>query len=379
MGACLDDVLRQPQVVVEGVEILVRRHHVAGVRHGHLGDGGVGLQNRVDGGAHLGDVVEGVEDAEDVDAGPRRFLDERVADLVRVRGVADGVAPAQEHLDVDVGHGLAQQIQAHPRVLVEKAHGHVEGRATPCLYRVEIRGEPGDVLRRGDQRGPAHAGGQQRLVGIAERGVRQREGALVTHALRELLRAQVQQEIPGAARQVRAAVRALRQLVKGPDVGRALAVRPVDRHFREVVEDAAGLIVSRRRAQQVRVVGNETGIDPPRREVRFAQQHSEEADVRSHAGDVEFVERPDGAGDRLLEVLAAAGHFDQQRVEVRGNFRADERGAIEAHARTARRAVGGQGPRVGAEAVIRILGGDAALQGRAGHRDVVLDQAQLSQ
>ena len=80
------------------------------------------------------DVVERVEDAEDVDAGRRRLLDERGRDRVRVGGVADGVAAAQQHLQADVGHGRTQVGQPLPRVLVEEAQRHVVRRAAPGLH-----------------------------------------------------------------------------------------------------------------------------------------------------------------------------------------------------------------------------------------------------
>ena len=77
--ARVDDLLGQPQVVVEGVEPLGRVGQVAGVAERDLGDGRPGGAHGVDRGPHLADVVERVEDAEDVDAGRRRLLDERLA------------------------------------------------------------------------------------------------------------------------------------------------------------------------------------------------------------------------------------------------------------------------------------------------------------
>ncbi len=90
--AGVDDLLGQAQVVVEGVELLARVEQVAGVAQGHLGDGGAGVEHGLDGRAHLRDVVERVEDAEDVEPGAGRLVHERVGDLGGVRGVADGVA-----------------------------------------------------------------------------------------------------------------------------------------------------------------------------------------------------------------------------------------------------------------------------------------------
>ncbi len=102
MSTGADDLLGQPEVVVEGVELLPRIEDVRGVAQGHLGDRRVGGPDGFDGRTHLLDVIEGVEDAEDVDAGPRRLVDEGIGDLRRVRGVADRVASAQEHLQGDV-------------------------------------------------------------------------------------------------------------------------------------------------------------------------------------------------------------------------------------------------------------------------------------
>ena len=66
-----------------------------------LGDGVVGLEHRLDGRTDLLDIVEGVEDSEDVDAGAGRLGDERVRDGQGVGRVPDGVAAAQQHLEPD--------------------------------------------------------------------------------------------------------------------------------------------------------------------------------------------------------------------------------------------------------------------------------------
>ena len=85
VGAGFDDLLGQPQVVVERVQVFGRVEQVAGVAERHLGDAGAGGEHRVDGRAHLGHVVEGVEDAEDVDAGGGGLAHERIRHLGGVR------------------------------------------------------------------------------------------------------------------------------------------------------------------------------------------------------------------------------------------------------------------------------------------------------
>ena len=66
--------------------------------------------------------------------------DEGVGDLGRVRRVADGVAAAQQHLQADVGHRLAQLGEPVPGVLGEEAQRHVVRRAAPGLERLSSSG-----------------------------------------------------------------------------------------------------------------------------------------------------------------------------------------------------------------------------------------------
>ena len=174
----VDHLVGQTQVVVERVEVLGRVEQVAGVAERDLGDGGAGREHGLDGGPQLIDVVEGVEDAEDVDAGRRGLGHEGIRDRGRVRRVADRVAAAQQHLDGDVRQRLAHGGEPLPRVLAEEAEGDVVGRAAPGLDAEQAGGEPGDVRQHRDEILGAHARGEQRLVRVAERRVGDREGGL---------------------------------------------------------------------------------------------------------------------------------------------------------------------------------------------------------
>ena len=64
-----NNLLCQPQVVVEGVLGFGRVEQVSGVAEGNLGKGLICLEYGVDCRAHLFDVVEGVKNSEDVHAG----------------------------------------------------------------------------------------------------------------------------------------------------------------------------------------------------------------------------------------------------------------------------------------------------------------------
>ena len=72
----LDELFRFAQVIIERVEPLGRAGEVARVADrplGHLS----GLEHGADGGQHLVDIVQGVENPEDIDPGPSRLFDER--------------------------------------------------------------------------------------------------------------------------------------------------------------------------------------------------------------------------------------------------------------------------------------------------------------
>jgi len=118
------------------------------------------------GGLEVAQVVQGVEDAEDVDpdlAGP---VDEGPDDVVGVVPVADEVLAAQEHGEGGLPHVPLQDARPLPGVLVQEPVHRVEGGASPDLHRPEPRlvhplGDGDHVFR-------LHPGRVDRLVAVAE-------------------------------------------------------------------------------------------------------------------------------------------------------------------------------------------------------------------
>ena len=64
--------------------------------------------------------------------------DELRDDVIRIGGIADGIGCAQQHLKADVRNRFAQALQSLPRIFMQEAQGHVEGRAAPHLQAVKI-------------------------------------------------------------------------------------------------------------------------------------------------------------------------------------------------------------------------------------------------
>ena len=266
--AGVDDLVGEPQVVVEGVEVLGGVEQVARVAERHLCNGVAGREHRVDGRSHLRHVVQRVEDPEDVDTGRSGLAHEGVGDLRRIRGVADGVAPAEQHLDVHVGQGFAEGREALPRVFAEESEGDVVRRPAPRLDGEELGRHPGDVGCHRDEVLRAHARREQRLVRVAECRLGDRERSLLTKCGGEADGAELQQALarPGW-RRGREIDR--RQLLDRVHARGGLAVRLVDRDVGEPVQDLRapvlrhasahepGALVDERRAE---VAGDERRV-----------------------------------------------------------------------------------------------------------------------
>ena len=162
--------LARLDVIREVVLGAFRVQDIAGVADARLAEC-PGLADGLERQLHVGDPVERVEHAEQVDSGGGGLGDERLDDVVGIARIADGVGPAKQHLEEDVGDFLAKLGQSLPWVFLEEPHGRVEGGAAPHLDREDARAEPGVGVGDAEHVAGSHAGRQQRLVGVAEGGV----------------------------------------------------------------------------------------------------------------------------------------------------------------------------------------------------------------
>ncbi len=131
------ELLGHCDVILQGVFGPRFVEHVAGVADSRLADG-AGFESGVDGNAHIVDGIEGIEDAEDVDALGVGFADEFFYYVVWIRRVAYCVCATKEHLEANVGDALAELAETLPGVFVEETKRGVEGCATPHFEAEEI-------------------------------------------------------------------------------------------------------------------------------------------------------------------------------------------------------------------------------------------------
>ncbi len=376
VGAGGDESFGQAEIVVEGIDRFCRIRQVTGVTQRALGDR-ASLDDRVDRRPHLLDVVQRVEHAEDVDTGCGRLGDERPDHVIGVRGVTDRVASAQQHLQADVRYPLADGGETFPRVLRQEPQRHIVGRPAPALQAQQLGGEPGVRGRRRENLSGPQAGGQQRLMGVTQGGVGDRELLGRPQPRRPFPWSELGEKLTGPGRRHGGGQR--RQYGHRVDQRAGRSLVAVDGAVREPVQQTAGPVGSAVTDRQSGPVVQEGRGHPSGQEVRLCQQPAQERQVRAHTADPELRQRPAGPPGGLLEGGAPGRHLDQQRVEVRGDLRTLVGRPVQPNSRAARGLVSGDLPDVRAEAVRRVLGGHPALHRGPADRDRFLGEAQVGQ
>ena len=184
----LQRILRAP--FVENVPCITNRRFAHRAR----------FQRRVNGHAHVVNGIERIEDAEDVDPLRMRFADEFDNDVIGVGGVADRVRSAQQHLEADVGNGLAEHAEAMPRIFMQESHRRVERGASPHFQAEEAWQSLRHRVGRCEQIVRAYPRRHQRLVRIAKSSVGDQQTLLFSRPVCKLLRPQLFQELPRPVR-----------------------------------------------------------------------------------------------------------------------------------------------------------------------------------
>ena len=134
------------------------------------GAGGVSapLDRLIHGDLQVAHIVQGVENTDDVNAVLDGVLHELAHHVVGVVLIAQDVLAAQQHLQLGVGHLLANLPQPLPGVLLQVAQADVEGGSTPDLGGI-VAGLV-DGLQNGLKFAVGQAGSDQGLVRVAQDG-----------------------------------------------------------------------------------------------------------------------------------------------------------------------------------------------------------------
>ena len=199
---------------------------------------------------------------------------------------------------------------------------------------------------------------------ITHGGVGDQHARLVQHPLRERVRTELIELLLAAGRGRRQLAR--RQLRDGePRRAGTAAYLGVAVHDRrsEVAEGTRGTITLARPPQQLRRLLDEACGVVPGGEAWVGDELVEEAQVGDDTTNAKLPQRTVHARDRLLGRWSPRGHLDEQRVVGAGDDRAGVgRAGIQPYAKAGRAAISADLAVVRYEVVLRILGGDAALE-----------------
>ena len=363
--AQLFQLLGQSDVVFEGILVALWIKDVARVADGSFTDG-VGIIHGRHRHAEIRRVVQRVEHPEDVHAGRGSVLHEAGHDIVRIVGVSDGVAAAEQHLEADVRNLAAQLAQTLPRILVQKAHRGVEGRAAPHLQREQPRRAARERIGHREHVGAADPRGHQALVRIAKGRVCDEQPLLLAGPVGELFRPQFEQQVACSGRRCLPVV-VVRRHGRGEGLLRleSLGVRiAIHNDVAEEVQELRGAVPAVLEGEQLRRVVNQGSRRLPAAEHGVVDQVFEERNVGLHPANAEFSQRAVRPLKRHLIGLPRAGDLHEHRVVERRDHRASKaHPAIQPHPKAARAAIGEDLAVVRRELAFRILSRDAALHG----------------
>ena len=118
MGSFVFEAAGQIQVILQTVFGARRIHDVPGVTNTSFSQRLGAFAYRADAGAHGVNKIERVKNAEHIDPGFGRFLDETHNHIVGISGVPHGIGTPNEHLQQHIRNMLTNQFQTLPGAFV---------------------------------------------------------------------------------------------------------------------------------------------------------------------------------------------------------------------------------------------------------------------
>ena len=110
------------------------------------GAGGVGngagchcplLHGLLNGDLKVVGIIQGIENADDVNAVFNRAADKAAYRIVGIVLVAEDVLAAKQHLQLGIGHFCADLTETFPGILIQEAQADVKGGAAPAFHGVK--------------------------------------------------------------------------------------------------------------------------------------------------------------------------------------------------------------------------------------------------
>ena len=212
-------------------------------------------------------------------------------------------------------------------------------------------------------------------MGVAQGRVRDEQLLLLERPFGEFLRAKFEQQLARAWRR-RLFMVAARHPPGGENVLWLEAFHQrmaVYRDVAQIPQQLGRAVAARLELEQLRRRVNQRRRGQPLLERVVVDDVFQERNVRLHAANAEFPQRPVHALQRAMKRLRRHRELHQQRIVERRHHRAAvAHAAVQPHAETARRAIRQDAAVIGLEFVFRVFRRDAALHGIAVARHVFL-------
>ena len=287
------------------------------------------FEDSLDTNLELRNIVESIEDTEDINTVLLCLLAEVVDGIVRERRVGNTVGSTEKHLERNVGYELPHLPQPVPGILVEEAHGHVEGGSTPALERPGVGVGVAGLLGDAQEINSADAGGEERLVSIAPCGVHDQCTLVCADRLGEGLRALLDEDVTpalgGGGRRIDL-VAVLVDDVGNPDLALELGLADlsldlaaVDSKLTEVGEQLLGTVLGTDEVEKGGGVVDEGGPALSVDEGRVCEKLEKEGNVGLYTTDTELDEGTKHLSSNNLVCGATARALDQHGVVVGGD------------------------------------------------------------
>ena len=149
-------------------EVFLSMHRADGIADGDFAVAAV-LLGGLDRLLKVAQVVQRVKNTDDINAVLDGLLNELIHHVVRIMLVAEDVLTTEQHLQLRVGHRLAQRTQTLPRILVQEAHAGVKRRASPAFQRIVANLI--QLVRDRQHFIQTHTGSRLGLMRIAQNGI----------------------------------------------------------------------------------------------------------------------------------------------------------------------------------------------------------------
>ena len=190
---------------------------------------------------------------------------------------------------------------------MQEAECHIKRRTAPHFQREAICQNIRRAVCTFDHIAGTHSCGQQRLVRIAHRRIRNQQLFLIQHPIAERLRALLVQQLLEARLRIAASFRKSRFLIQ-----LRVLIRPIDFNTADVFQNTGRTVSGTDDVKQLRCIINKFRMALTGQKRWMAQNIRDKRNIGLDAADAHFIDRAQRLAAHTAKCIVMAGHFDEQ-------------------------------------------------------------------